>query len=311
MFERVLEKIKEYDTVIIHRHTFPDGDALGSQLGLKRLIETNFKGKKVYAVGALSKKYAFMAPEGLDDIPDEYYENALSIVLDSAAKSLVEDTRFERAAFSVRIDHHIYCETFTDIEIVDTSFESCCGLITAFAMECGLALPVSAAEALYTGTVTDSGRFRFDSTTSGTFERVSFLLKTPFDISKIYSSLYSDDLAYIKLRASFVLKIKLTEKNVAYIFTTKEEVAASGYDLFSISRGFANVMADIRGVDIWVNFTESDNGVECELRSSKYNINPIAVKYGGGGHAKASGALVKDFDEAKEMLRDLDALTGD
>jgi len=61
-------------------------------------------------------------------------------------------------------------------------------------------------------------------------------------------------------------------------------------------------------VDIWVNFTESDRGVLCELRSSRYNINPIAVKYGGGGHAKASGACVPNRETAMNMLRDLERL---
>ena len=71
-----------------------------------------------------------------------------------------------------------------------------------------------------------------------------------------------------------------------------------------------STMADIKGVDIWVNFTETDRGVLCELRSSRFNINPIAVKYGGGGHAKASGATVADYETAMAMLRDLDELTG-
>ena len=61
---------------------------------------------------------------------------------------------------------------------------------------------------------------------------------------------------------------------------------------------------------IWVNFTETDKGVLCELRSSKYNINPIAVKYGGGGHAKASGATVADRETAMAMLADLIAVAG-
>jgi phosphoesterase RecJ-like protein len=65
------------------------------------------------------------------------------------------------------------------------------------------------------------------------------------------------------------------------------------------------VMSDTKGVDIWVNFTESDEGVLCELRSSRYNINPIAVKYGGGGHQKASGATVPDRETAMQMLADL------
>ena len=67
-------------------------------------------------------------------------------------------------------------------------------------------------------------------------------------------------------------------------------------------------MADIKGVDSWVNFTETAEGVLCELRSKKYNINPIAVKYGGGGHAKASGATLPDLDTAMKMIEDIKAL---
>ena len=81
-----------------------------------------------------------------------------------------------------------------------------------------------------------------------------------------------------------------------------------GVDNVTISRGMVNTMGEIRGVDIWVNFTETDEGVWCELRSSKYNINPVAVKYGGGGHQKASGATIADREAAMAMLRDLEAL---
>ena len=72
------------------------------------------------------------------------------------------------------------------------------------------------------------------------------------------------------------------------------------------------IMSDTKGVDIWCNFTETENGVLCELRSSRFNINPIAAKYGGGGHAKASGATVADRETVMQMLRDLDnMMTGD
>jgi phosphoesterase RecJ-like protein len=98
---------------------------------------------------------------------------------------------------------------------------------------------------------------------------------------------------------------------VAWIYTDAQEVRALGMDTFSISRGMVGVMADIRGVDTWVNFTESDQGVLCELRSGKYNNNPIAVKYGGGGHAKASGATVPDRETAMAMLNDLNELMGE
>ncbi len=309
MFEQILEKIKGYDRIILHRHTNPDGDALGSQIGLKHILLENFPGKQVLMVGDEARRYSFMDDSVMDNVADEAYKGALAIILDTSARHLISDDRYPLADCTCRIDHHIFCETIADFEVTNTSYESCCGLITEFAVECGLTIPAIAAKSLYTGMVTDSGRFRYDSTTSQTFRLASKLLEQPFDTGEIYGNLYSDDLERVQRRAQFVLKIR-REGNVAYIYNTLAEVAASGMDTFSISRGMVGTMADIRGVDIWVNFTETEQGVLCELRSSKYNINPIAVKYGGGGHAKASGATVKDRAAAMDMLHDLQALLG-
>jgi len=310
VFEQIIKAIKEYDKIIIHRHTNPDGDALGSQIGLKELIKDNFSGKTVYTVGDATKRYAFMDGSVMDEIGDDAYDGALAIILDSATKELVNDKRFELAACTARIDHHIYCETFTDIEIVDTSFESCAGMIAALARESELSLSKRSATAIFTGMVTDSGRFRYDGTSARTFELAAYLLGAGVDTSSLYTNLYSEELASVQKRAGFVQKIQIYKNSpVAYIYNTADEVKALGMDAFSVSRGMVNTMADIRGIDIWVNFTEDGGKVLCELRSSKYNINPVAVKYGGGGHKKASGADVADFSQAMDMLEDLMALT--
>ena len=308
MFEKILEEIKKYQTVIIHRHTSPDGDALGSQIGLQHIIKDNFPEKSVYVVGDEAKRYSFMDGSVMDEIEDGVYEGALAFVLDCGSSSLISDERYKTASSVVRIDHHIYCEKIADIEVVDTSYESCCGLITELALESGLALSPASAKALYTGMVTDSGRFRYDSTSSDTFRLASALLREKFDINDVYAKLYADDFFFIKLRAQFILKIQFTENNVAYIYTTKEELPTYGADTFTISRGMVGTMADIRGVNTWVNFTETEDKVLVEIRSNKYNINPIAVKYGGGGHAKASGASVKDRETAMALLKDLNDL---
>ena len=134
-------------------------------------------------------------------------------------------------------------------------------------------------------------------------------MQQKFDTNEIYANLYADDFKYIRLRAQFVLKIQFTEHRVAYIYTEKDEVKSYGVDIFSISRGMVGTMSDIRGIDSWVNFTETDEGVLCEIRSNKHNINPIAVKYGGGGHAKASGATLKNKEEAMQLLEDLNNLS--
>lgn len=307
MFEEILQCIKDYNKIVIHRHSSPDGDALGSQIGMKYLLQENFPNKQIYAVGDGAKRYSFMDGSVMDEVDDSFYQGALAIILDCGSSWLISDERYKTAEKTVRFDHHIYSEKIADFEVVDTSYESCCGLVTEFAIESGLQLSPNSAKALFTGMITDSGRFRYDSTSANTFRLASALKVQNFDTNDIYSNLYADDYANLQLRAKFILKIQFTPYRVAYIYTTKEELASYNTDTFTISRGMVNTMADIRGVDIWVNFTETEDKVLVEIRSSKHTVQPVAVKYGGGGHAKACGASVKDRAEAMALLEDLNA----
>ena len=309
MFDKILSLIEKYDKIIIHRHKNPDGDALGSQLGLYHIIKDTYPEKEVYVVGDLTPRYAFMLTKEMDEIADDVYRGALAIVLDTSAKSLISDDRYTLAEATARMDHHLFVEKICDEELTATSYESCAGLVAAMAEAGGLKVSEVAAKALYTGMITDSGRFRYDSTSSETFRVASFLMERKFSTSDIYRNLYADELFFIQLRAKFVLKIQLATPKVAYIYTEKEEAKSFGADSFTISRGMVNVMGEIKGIESWVNFTETDDGVLCEIRSNTHNINTIAVKYGGGGHQKASGATLKDRDEAMKLLADLVAQT--
>ena len=308
MFETIIDVIHKYNTIILHRHTNPDGDAMGSQLGLKHILKSNFPQKQIYVVGDCAGIYDFMDDCLMEELPDSTYQNALAIILDCGTKHLISDNRYTLADCTIRFDHHLFCEKIADYEIIDSSYESCCGLITDFAMQSNLSIPPLGAKALFTGIVTDSGRFRYDSTTIRTFRLATFLMEQSIPLNEIYTDLYAEDFEDKKLRAQFLLKIKFTKHHVAYIYTTLNEVNTLKKDIFSISRGMVNTMADIKGTDIWVNFTETETGILCELRSNLYNINPIAVKYGGGGHAKASGACVTSKEKAMLLLDDLDQL---
>ena len=280
---------------------------MGSQIGMKAILRENFPEKQVYAVGDDAKRYSFMDGSTMDTVEDDFFDGALSIILDCGSAWLISDDRYKNAAATVRFDHHIFSEKIADAEVVDTSYESCCGLVTEFALKSGLSLSPVSAKALFTGMVTDSGRFRYDSTTSQTFRLAAALRAQDFDTNEIYAQLYADDYASVRLRAQFVLKIQFTPYRVAYIYTTKEEFDSYGADVFTISRGMVNTMSDIRGVDIWVNFTETEDKVLVEIRSNKHTVQPVAVKYGGGGHAKACGASVKNREEAMALLEDLNA----
>ncbi len=116
MFEEIVRAIEAHDTIILHRHTTPDGDALGP-------------GKTVYTVGDAAMRYAFMADSVMDDIPDEAYRDALAVILDTSGRNLISDGRYALAKTTARIDHHLFIEQIAQIECIDTSYESCCGLV--------------------------------------------------------------------------------------------------------------------------------------------------------------------------------------
>lgn len=307
MYNKLIKLINDYDTIVIYRHSRPDGDALGSQFGLREVLRDNFPKKKIYAVGDMTSRYSFMGEV------DEGFTlgfNYLGIVLDCSETSLISDDSYQKARKLVKIDHHIYREKFGDLEFVDESYESCAGYLAHLITKMHLKINEKAAKSLFTGIVTDSGRFRYDSTTVNTFEIAAMLLSKGFDMQDIYNNLYVEELDNVLLRAKFTLKMQFTEHHVAYIYTTKEECASEKADIFTISRSIVNTMSGIKGIDVWANFTEdinSDN-VFCEIRSNKYNINPIATKFGGGGHAKASGVTLANKEEAMQLLKELDAL---
>ena len=311
MFERITEAIQAHDPIILHRHTNPDGDALGSQIGLKHLILNNCPGKTVYAVGDAAGRYAFMEDSEMDEVPDAAYATALAILLDTSGKKLISDGRFALAPFTARIDHHIFLEQIAQTEVVDTTYESCCGLVTQMAIENGWKLDAVAATSLFTGMVTDSGRFRYGANKARTFRLAAFLSEQSIDTQQLYMNLYANDLETVRLRARYVMKIQRTKRGAAYIYTDQEELASLKTDWFSISRGMVGVMDDLKGVEIWANFTETDQGVVAELRSNRLNICPVAVRYGGGGHANACGATLRTREDAMAMLGELDAMLED
>ena len=127
MYKEFLKKIKEYGTIIIHRHGRPDGDALGSQIGLKEAILATYPYKKVYAVGDVNEKIRFIGE--VDIIEDELYKNALVIVLDSSDTTMINDERYKLGRYIIKVDHHISNVNYGNLNIVDTSEVSCASLL--------------------------------------------------------------------------------------------------------------------------------------------------------------------------------------
>ena len=310
MFEAILREIQNHDTVILHRHSRPDGDALGSQFGLKYILQANFPNKTVYAVGDDPGNYRFIGDGILDEIPDSTYEGALAIILDTGAASLISDERYRLAAATARIDHHIFTGKITDEEVIDSTYESCCGLITEFAVECGLTLPSEAAKALYTGMITDTGRFKYSGVGGDTMRAAATLLDVGVDTDTLFARLYLEAFEYLKFKAHIYEKMQITPNGVAYIFVDREMQQRFGLNLEQSSAVIGN-LDSIRGCISWIAFIESgdpEGSIRVRLRSRFVHINSVAEKYRGGGHACASGATVYGREEMEQLLADTDAL---
>lgn len=305
MYNRIFTKIKEFDTIIIHRHSRPDGDALGSQLGLKEAILATFPTKSVFVVGDSNNRYKWMG--NMDEISDDLYSNALVIVVDSGSTKLISDDRYVKGKMLIKIDHHIPQGEYGDLAHVDTSFESCAGIIADMIIQTKMVLNTVSATSLFTGIVTDSGRFRYNSTSAKTYKIVSKLMEYNINTEYIYNNLYTEKLETVKLKALLTSKFNITPSGVAYLINTKEDIKNYNVDIFDISRGMVNIMAGIEEVKIWANFSEDVSGdIYVEIRSRDRNINQVATMFGGGGHLQASGCTVHNFDEVNKVIEELD-----
>jgi bifunctional oligoribonuclease and PAP phosphatase NrnA len=306
MYQNIMDKIDSYQNIVIHRHKNPDLDALGSQLGLKGMIELNFNNKQVKAVGD-TNEFSFIG--SMDHVEDNFYEGALVIVLDVSVSHLVSDTRYKLAKEVIIIDHHLNKSDFADTLFSYPEHIATCQIITDLCMKHNLKLDALSATQLFSGLVTDSGRFYYPATSSVTFHAAGFLVEQGADIQFVYNNLYIEDLNTKKLKGHFINNFQTTPHQVAYMKNNKELKDAYRVSTFKISRGMVNQMAGISGISIWANFTEDDeNLIQCELRSKSIPIVHIAKKYGGGGHALACGCTVKSWEETDEILKDLDQL---
>lgn len=307
MVKDLIKKIKKYDTIIIHRHSRPDGDAIASQLGLKKSILKTYPKKHVYAVGDVNPRISWMGD--MDEISDDIYKDALVIVCDTACSYMISDERYKTGKELYVIDHHTNkCDVEDNNVIIDSTRAAAAELIADILLRNHFVVDADVACTLYTGIVTDSGRFQYNETSPRTLRIAADLLETGFDPQEIYNELYVESLEKRKLTAKFTDKFELTEQNVAYLMNTKEDLEKYGLSFNDCSRGMVSVMAGLEGIQIWANFTydaEKDKVIG-EFRSRGFSIVDIAKKWGGGGHDQACGATLDSFDVAREVLKDFD-----
>lgn len=166
--KEIMAAIKQYETIIIHRHQRPDPDAIGSQVGLAELLRASFPEKNIYQVGGPVEGLEFLAE--MDVITDDVYRGALVIVTDTANAPRISDARFSLGDQLIKIDHHPNDEPYGDLVWVNTNASSCSEIIVDFWQQhlAELTMTDNAARLLYAGIVGDTGRFLYPSTSAHT-----------------------------------------------------------------------------------------------------------------------------------------------
>lgn len=311
MGERVLEEIKQmiqqYETIIIHRHTSPDPDALGSQGGLAAILRQTYPEKNIYKVGEVVSGLEFLVT--MDDISDELYKGALVIVTDTANSPRISDPRYTLGDKLIKIDHHPNDEPYGDLMYVNTNASSCSEIIADlwqfFADE--WVMTAEAARLLYAGILGDTGRFLYPSTTSHTLNVAADLRQYDFDAAKLTRELQEMPLKVARLMSVVYDRLEVDQNGAGRVILPHALLVELGISDSETSQIVASpgVIDDLLAWGIFVE--QAHGGYRVRLRSKAPIINTIAKEHHGGGHPLASGARAHDMDEVDTIYHKVKA----
>jgi phosphoesterase RecJ-like protein len=308
MKKEILEKIKQYDKIVIHRHVRPDPDAYGSQCGLAELLKSSFPSKQIFVVGEEDPSLEFLYK--MDQIDDHEYDRALVIVCDTANQERISDQRYNKGDFLIKIDHHPNEDAYGDLLWVDTSASSVSEMIYEFYLygkDFGLSMSKECARLIYAGIVGDTGRFLFPSTTKKTFKYASELIEYDFSYTDLYNEMYKTKLNVAKLHGYLLQNFTMFKSGAAYIKMTKQLLQEYNV-LPSEASQLVGELGNIEGLKAWVFFIEEKEQIRVRFRSKGPIINELAKKFNGGGHPLAAGATIYNWDEADKIIAELEAL---
>ena len=303
MFEKIISKIEQYDSIVIFGHRNPDGDCYGSQIALRGILKAQYPTKNVYCVGSGLPKF-FNIIGTMDVVSDETITESFAILLDSNDLERSEDQRIYRSLDFAKIDHHIDTFTFKEgPEVIDDKASSTCELIYLFAKENNFEIDLISASALYLGMMTDTGRFQFANNFVRMFSIVRDLCDLGVDpilLNKVNNLAPEISLDIKALIYSRVIK---RDDGIIYVVVTKKERELLGVTSAQICSN-TSLISYIADHPIWFIASETDiGGMQVEMRSSMFNVQEIAVHFGGGGHTYAAGFTIKTFSD--EILNEL------
>ncbi len=309
MFEAIISKIEQYDSIVIFGHLNPDGDCYGSQIALRNILKTRYPEKKIYCVGSGLKKF-FDILGKMDVVSDEIIAQSLAIVLDSNDINRLEDQRAWKARDFAKIDHHIDTYTFHEgPEVIDDTATSTCELIYRFAKENNFEIDLIAGSALYLGMMTDTARFQFANNFVRMFEIARDLCDLGVDPILLNKTNNLVPEISITIKSFIYSHVKKDKRGIIYAIATKKDREQLGVTSAQICAN-TSLLSYVTGYPVWLIASETDNGgMQVEMRSSTFDIQKIATHFGGGGHTFAAGFTYKKF--GPEVVNELlDLLAG-
>lgn len=313
VMQAIFDKIKEADKIMLFRHIRPDGDCVGATKGLQGIIRCTWPEKQVLLIDYAASDYlAFLGADD-GDVSDDEYRASLGIVIDTGNTDRISNPKFALCRELIKIDHHIEREPYGTLNWVEDERSSACEMIAAFyaAFRHELNINSHAATCLYTGMVTDSGRFKYEGVAGDTLRLAALLLEQGVDAETLYAHLYLRDYDSLKFKAHVYQAMQRTENGVAYVY-----IDGSVQERFGLSLEDAGTavgyLDNIKGCLCWLAFIDNGDGsIRVRLRSRFMNVSDLAEKYHGGGHLKASGATVYSEREMQALIADADALVAE
>lgn len=314
VMKQILEKIQAYDRIFLFRHIRMDGDCVGATKGMKRLIQLTWPEKDVRIIDHQHSDFlAFLGPDDAE-APDEEYRDALGIVIDTASDDRISNQKYALCRDLIKIDHHIDREPYGDLSWVEEERSSACEMIAAFyaAFQDVLKIDQLAATYIYTGMVTDSGRFQYEGVKGETMRLAGLMLDQDVDTATLYAQMYLRDFEGLKFKAYIYQHMQMTPNGVAYIVIDQAMQEQFSLNMESASAAIS-YLDGIRGCLCWMAFIayetpEGEQQIRVRLRSRFMHVNTLAERYRGGGHACASGATLLSEAEIPLLLQEADAL---
>jgi bifunctional oligoribonuclease and PAP phosphatase NrnA len=295
--------LRDAREVALACHVNPDGDALGSLLaaseGLRRMGKPTYPS---WGTSPVKAPFAYSFLPGVDTLlqPEDVPETDVFLALDCGSSDRLEslESLAHKATSLINVDHHPGNEEFGTLNVVVTTASSTAEIVTYLLDDIGVDIDLGIATNLYTGIVTDTGRFQYSNSSPDTLRLAAGLLEKGVSAPAIAKEVFdSSPFGYLKLLGRVLERATLHEDDrFVYSWITQKDLAETGVALDETEK-LIDLVRATRAADVTAMFKEQDDGSwRVSLRSKGPNVGALARSRGGGGHDLAAGFSSVDID---------------